>query len=119
MPVVKSALRVTPSGSDNPPYATQWGLILRSSLARQFDIPLSDALVGMPGGKAFVYHFEGLEREFGIDEIARGHHPMFERMEKLGLRAAGDAYLVVEMKLTSANGKRRGGSGRFIVPIAD
>lgn len=44
---------------------------------------------------------------------------MFERMEKLGLRAAGDAYLVVEMKLTSANGKRRGGSGRFIVPIAD
>lgn len=118
MPLVKSALRVTQDGAENP-YTTQWGLILRSSLARQFEIPLDDVLVAMPGGKAFVYHFVGLEREFGIDEIARGHHPMFERMEKLGLRAAGDAYLVVEMKLTNANGKRRGGSGRFIVPLAD
>lgn len=118
MPVVKSALRVTPSPGENP-YTTQWGLILRSSLARQFGIPLGEPLVAMPGGKAFVYHFVGLEREFSIDEIARGHHPMFEQMEKLGLRAAKDAYLVVEMKLTKADGNRRGGSGRFIVPLAD
>lgn len=118
MPLVKSALRLSP-GNGGVRYATQWGLILRSSLARQFDIPLGDGLVSMPGGKAFVYHFVGLEREFSIDEIGAGHHPMFEQMETLGLRAARDGYLVVEMKLTNADGARRGGSGRFIVPLAD
>ncbi len=118
MPLVKSALRVSPGKGDGT-YETQWGLILRSSLARQFDIPLGEPLIAMPGGKAFVYHFVGLEREFSIDEISRGHHPMVEQMQKLGLRAAKDGYLVVEMKLTNVNGKRRGGSGRFIVPLAD
>ncbi len=130
MPVVKSALRIAPANARRPAagrpegrtsasYSTYWGLIVRESIAKRLGIPIHEVAIEMPPSKAFVYHFIGMEKFFDIDLIAQGRHPMFEQMRKLGLQPAGDFYLVVAMRLTNGDGTRRGGSGRFIVPLAE
>lgn len=119
MPIAKSSLRITPLKGQERRYSTSWGMILPAPIAQRYAIPLNGSIETMPATKAFVYHFVGMEALFSIDHIARGEHPMFDAMAQLGLKPAGTLYLVVEMKLTNPNGSRRGGSGRFIVPIAE
>ena len=117
MPIAKSAMRIEPVAEGPSRYEPCWGMALPQSFARQYQIPLDDVLHLEPAGKAFVYHFLGEESAFNMDGIARGDHPMFEQMQKLGLKPAGGFYLVVEMKLINPDGSRRGGYGRFVVPV--
>lgn len=117
MPVAKSALQIEPPKTPGGVYSMEWGLILRASLAEKYGIPVNDAVVRQPSAKAFIYHFVGMERFFDMEEIAHGRHPMFKQMAALGLKPAGRFHLVVEMKLADKDGSRRGGCGRFIVPI--
>lgn len=118
MPVVKSALRVVPAAAADRPDSVYWGLMIPESIARKHGIPVNDAVVRMPAGKAFIFNFLSREKAFDMASIALGKHPMFRRMAELGLRPRGSFYLIVEMKLTEADGSRRGGAGRFVVPLA-
>lgn len=126
MPIAKSALRISPLSDEaragapkDVRYGTSWGMILPAPVAERHRIPVNDVLESVPGAKVFIYHFVGMEALFNIERISRGDHPMFGAMAKLGLKPAGDFFLVVEMKLTMPDGRRRGGSGRFVVPVAD
>lgn len=119
MPVAKSALQIERPQVPGDPYPMQWGMVLKASLAKRFGIPVNDAVIRQPAGKAFVYHFIGMEKFFDMDEIAHGRHPMFAQMAALGLKPTARFHLVVEMKLAKKDGSRKGGCGRFIVPVEE
>ena len=42
-----------------------------------------------------------------------------EKLKALNLRPEQDLFLVVEMKLINPDGSRRGGLGRFVIPLKD
>ena len=117
LPIAKSAMRIEPTPGDSSPYSTCWGMSLPEAVATRHSIPINDVVRHVPGGKAFIYHFLGEESAFSMDGISRGDHPMLEQMKRLGLEPAGSFHLIVEMKLINPDSSRRGGYGRFVVPV--
>ncbi len=118
LPIAKSAMRIDPSGSEHKPYRTRWGIMLPESVAQRYSIPINEVVERVPAGKAFIYHFCAEEEAFSMDRLSHGIHPMFKQMQALQLKPAGSFLLIVEMKLINPDGSRRGGYGRFVVPIA-
>ena len=118
LPVAKSGLHVlaTPQGGQTP--YTSWGVILPEDIALRYDIPMNDVVRKIPASKALVYHFLAEEPAFSMDLIARGVHPAFDLAERLGLKLGRELYLIVEMKFIKPDGSRRGGYGRFVLPLA-
>ena len=70
-------------------------------------------------GKAFVYHFAADESAFSMEKLSRADHPAFRQMKAHNLRPADNLFLIVEMKLINPDGSRRGGYGRFVMPIRE
>ena len=116
LPVTKSALAVD-VGSPEGAGAVHWGFAVRAALAEKYELPVNEALQTLTFGKAFVYHFVGLEGAFNMADAAAGRHPAFLKMKALGLTPAGMGLLINEMRLTDAEGHAAGGVGRFIIPI--
>ena len=83
-------------------------MILPKSIAERYDIPINDVVELLSAGKAFVLHFESDESAFDM-----------HKLKALNLRPAQDLFLVVEMKLINPDGSRRGGLGRFVIPLKD
>ncbi len=98
-------------------YLPCWGVILPKSIAERYDIPTSEVVEVFPEGKAFVYHFAADESAFSMEKLSRADHPAFRQMKTLNLRPAVNLFLIVEMKLINPDGSRRGGYGRFVMPI--
>lgn len=117
LPIAKSAMHIAPTGSSCEPYSTRWGIILPEAVAERYGIPINEVVERMPAAKSFVYHFFAEESAFSMDGISHGIHPMFKKLRELNLKPTGDFVLIVEMKLINPDGSRRGGYGRFIVPI--
>lgn len=118
LPIAKSVLFVEPTKGEVEPYKTSWGVGLPESIALRYAIPSSEVVLRTPASKAFIYHFVAEESAFNMKKIASGIHPAFELMNRLNLEPAGSGTLVVEMKLINPDGSRRGGYGRFVLPVA-
>ena len=105
MPIAKSALSIRPSAASckedatrrEVPYNTRWGMSIPVSIAKRYDLPVNDVVEETPPGKAFLYHFTGLEEVFCMERLARGEHPMFEKLASLGLKPRGNILLIVEV----------------------
>ena len=117
LPVTKSAMCVSQSPEPDVSYI-HWGLAIRESLLKRYDLPVNEAVRRMMFGKAFVYHFLGLADGFLMEDLSSGRHPAFLKMKELGFEQAGDALIVHEMQLTD-EGDGRICVGRCIIPIKD
>lgn len=116
LPVTKSAMRVAHAGE--PSIAELgWGLAVRESMLKRWKIPVNGAVRRMTFGKAFVYHFCGIDNAFKMADIASGDHVAVRKMRSLGFEPAGDALLLNEMQLIQPDGSRAC-TGRFVIPIA-
>lgn len=118
LPAVKSALYVRNVASDGGRSA-HWGLAVPESGFRRCGLPENGAVVRLPLGKCFVYHFAGLSGAFSLEDIAAGRHPAFIALRRLGFTPAGDGLLIRELQLAGVNGERQRDYGRFIIPIAE
>lgn len=116
LPVTKSALAVD-VGMTEDTGVVHWGFAVQAALAEKYGLPVNEVVQTLTFGKAFVYHFVGLEGAFNMADAAAGRHPAFLKMKALGLTSAGTGLLINEMRLTDAEGHAAGGVGRFIIPI--
>lgn len=119
LPIAKSAMKLEADKSGEASYSLCWGLILPKSFAERYEIPTNDVVELFPATKAFVFHFAADESAFDMTRLARADHPAFRQMKKLGLKPADTLSLTVEMKLINPDGSRRGGYGRFVLPIKE
>lgn len=117
LPIAKSAMHLKAVESGDKRYLPCWGVILPKSIAERYGIPTSEVVKVFPEGKAFVYHFAADESAFSMEKLSRADHPAFRQMKTLNLRPADNLFLIVEMKLINPDGSRRGGYGRFVMPI--
>ena len=117
LPVTKSALSVE-TGQKGGTAGVHWGFAVQASLAEKYGLPVNDTVQRLVFGKAFVYHFAGLDGAFNMADAASGRHPAFQMMTSLGLEPAGTGLLINEMRLTDDAGHAVGGLGRFIIPLA-
>lgn len=117
LPITKSAIYVKAGevGAAPEPF---WGLAVPKSLLLHHHIPVNDAVIEVPFGKAFIFHFNHVEETFNMQTILDGTHLAIKTLQGLGLKPAGDALLIREIRLADEDGRARGGMGRFMVPIA-
>ena len=101
LPVTKSALAVD-VGMTEDTGVVHWGFAVQAALAEKYGLPVNEVVQTLTFGKAFVYHFVGLEGAFNMADAAAGRHPAFLKMKALGLTPVGMGLLINEMRLTDA-----------------
>lgn len=104
MPIVKSALRFTPSacafgdeGAEPPPLDdffrknAVWGMLVGKSAVKQLGLPLNDVVEYFPAGRRFVHHFGGCGALDAMASLADGTHRLYRAMREVNQRPAGMA----------------------------
>ncbi|MDO5532968.1 MerR family transcriptional regulator [Sutterella sp.] len=115
MPVVKSALQITPQEDPAAPMPNCWGLLVREDHARAHGLPVNDVVQHIPRCKCLVYHFAG-PTPGGVTSVPpTPSHPLFARVKSLGFRPTGNIYRVVYMYTHINTSLER--YGVYIVPI--
>lgn len=119
MPIVKSTLHIEPAPSTGDPLPVNWGLMVPQAAAHKYGIEINDSVIRLEKCKALIYSYYGDETLYNMDIVANQEHPVFDCLKHLGFKPAGSFYQLVEMRLTSKDGSRRSGCGRFIIPITE
>lgn len=123
MPIVKSSLEISLSGSPDPsgevaglPF--RWGLIAKESAARKHGIPANNAVQRIPEGRAFILYFSGPDGTDSKAVLDRRVRLVRERMASLGLRPRGAMQMVLVMRarMHASEGEHEN-FGYFIVPV--
>ena len=115
MPVVKQTQEITPDVGAGGLFPFTWGVMISEAKALRLGIPVNEAVVRIPAGKAFIYHFGGALEPGEVSICPPPDHRVFALMKQHGLRPAGKIYRVVYMYAHMKN--RMEQYGIFIVPL--
>ena len=91
IPIVKSALRVQPSGT------VTWGFVIEQAKQKALGLPINDVVVSIPSRKVFYYQFRKLLENFQGDKPAADDVPAFDVLHSLGLCGTDEYYRVTVM----------------------
>lgn len=92
-----------------------WGLIAERTFVENYKLPMNSVVKRLPGGKSFVYEF--VNCVYGEEERMKGAslEEAMSILHRLGLKAKGEAYMVVLMYANTITTVEQ--TGYWIIPI--